>query len=175
MRLIEKYLGEGVERKKEQDIQGDWVKVDKSTFCSIYKEIKEEFEREKYWDEGMVAGELKEQWARLRCGNFVKAGKKGFNNQECELCGVEEENLEHIWNCVEARKGIKKEWVEGVDKWKGDRWGSRTNPVVGRKIKRRNSCGALQIHESFYLSKKVENQSWVCKRGESGVGQFNVG
>ena len=123
VRLIEKYLGEGVERKKEQDIQGDWVKVHKSTFCSIYKEIKEEFEREKYWDEGMVAGELKEQWARLRCGNFGKAGKKGFNNQECELRGVEEENLKHIWNCVEARKGIKKEWVEGVDRWKGDRGG----------------------------------------------------
>ena len=55
----------------------------------------------------MVAGELKEQWARLRCGNCGKAGKKGFNNQESELCGVEEEKLEHIWNCVEARKGIK--------------------------------------------------------------------
>ena len=47
VRLIEKYLGEGVERK-EHDIQGDWVKVDKSTLCSIYKEIKEGFEREKY-------------------------------------------------------------------------------------------------------------------------------
>ena len=26
----------------------------------------------------------------------------------------------------------------------------QTNPVVGRNIKRRNSCGALQIHKSFY-------------------------
>ena len=61
--------------------------------------------------------------ARLRCGNFGKASKKGFENQECELCGVEE-NLEHIWNCVEARKGIKKEWVEGVDRWRAKltRW-----------------------------------------------------
>ena len=65
VRLIEKYLGEGVERKKEQDILGDWVKVDKSTFCSIYKEIKEGFEKEKYWDKGMVTGALEEQWARL--------------------------------------------------------------------------------------------------------------
>ena len=93
VRLIEKYLGEGDEKKKEQDIQADCVNVDKSTFCSIYKAIKGGFEREKYWDERMVAGELKEQWARLRCGNFGKAGKKGFNNQECELCGVEEKNL----------------------------------------------------------------------------------
>ena len=36
---------------------------------------------------------------------------------------MEEESLEHIWQCEEARKEIKKDWVEGVDKWRGGRKG----------------------------------------------------
>ena len=48
VRLIEKYLEERIERKKDQDIQGYWLEIDKPTFCSMYREIKETFAREKY-------------------------------------------------------------------------------------------------------------------------------
>ena len=101
----------------------------------MYKEINDGFEREKYWYEGGVAGDLKEQWARLRRGNIGKAGKNGFENQECRLCGVEEKKLEHIWNCVEACKGIKKEWVERMNRWKGDRWGAELARWLIEKLK----------------------------------------
>ena len=66
-----------------------------------------------------MSGEQKEQWARIRYGNIGKWGKKGYINRDCGVCGVEKENLEHIWQCEEARKEIKKEWIEGVDKWRG--------------------------------------------------------
>ena len=49
-----------------------------------------------------------------------KEGKKGYINRDCGVCGVEEESLEHIWQCEEARNEIKKEWV---DKWRGGRKG----------------------------------------------------
>ena len=45
---IKRLLEEGNERKMEQDTQGDWVKVDKSTYCGFYKEINKGFEIEKY-------------------------------------------------------------------------------------------------------------------------------
>ena len=45
--------------------------------------------------------------------------KKVFENKKCGLCEVEEGSLERVWNCVEAHKGIKKQWEEGVDRWKG--------------------------------------------------------
>lgn len=33
----------------EQDIQKDWIKIDKSSYCSHYKEIKKNLEIEHYW------------------------------------------------------------------------------------------------------------------------------
>ena len=71
---------EVLKRKEEQDTQGDWVKVDKSSFCKLYGEIKKTVDREKYWDKKGINGEMKEEWARLRCGNIGKVGKKGYEN-----------------------------------------------------------------------------------------------
>ena len=121
---VKRLLEEGNERKMEQDTQGDWVKVDKSTYCGFYKEIKKGVEIEKYWDESKYTGLTKEQWARLRCGNIGKVEKKGYANWNCRVCEEVEESMEHIWKCETAREQIKEEWVRGVDEWKMDRQGN---------------------------------------------------
>ena len=54
------------------------MKVDKSSFCKFYGEIKKTVDREKYWDKKEINGEMKGEWARLRCGNSVKWGRKGM-------------------------------------------------------------------------------------------------
>ena len=54
-------LGEGLKRKEEQDTQSDWVKVDKSSFCKFYGEIKKTVDREKYWDKKGINEEMKEE------------------------------------------------------------------------------------------------------------------
>ena len=65
-------------KRQEQDTQGVWVKVDKSSFCKFYGKIKETVvDREKYWDKKGINGKMTEEWARLRCGNIGKVGKKG--------------------------------------------------------------------------------------------------
>ena len=114
VRIIEKYLTERVTRKEEQDTQSDWVRADKPAYCPLYAQIKKEFERDKCWDTG-VSGKRKEQWARVRCENIGEERKKGYINRDCGVCGIEEESLEHICQCKEARKEIK-DWVEGADK-----------------------------------------------------------
>lgn len=77
----------GVERRKEQEIQLDWAKIDGSNYCSGYRKWKTNLGREKYWDEKGTSSEEKEQWARLRCGNVGKAGNKGYKDTTCRICG----------------------------------------------------------------------------------------
>ena len=103
----------GLKPKEEQDTQGKWVKVDKSSFCKFYGEIKKTVVREKYWDKKGINGEMKEERARLTCGNVGKMGKKGYEDWTCRICGKEDENINHIWMCEDARELIKDEWREG--------------------------------------------------------------
>ena len=98
-------MGEGLKRKEEQDTQGDWVKVDKSSFCKFYGELKKTVDREKYWDKKSINGEMKEEWARLRCGNVGKVGKKGYEDWSCRICGKEDESINHKWMCKDAENG----------------------------------------------------------------------
>ena len=56
--LTDKFLKDGIEIKKEQDIQLDWVKTDRSTFNQLYKEIKEGIDGKKYWENEEVRGDL---------------------------------------------------------------------------------------------------------------------
>ena len=56
--LTVKFLKDGIEIKKEQDIQLDWVKTDRSTFNQLYKEIKEGIDGKKYWENEEVRGDL---------------------------------------------------------------------------------------------------------------------
>ena len=66
---LEEWLKEGPEMMMEQDIQGDWEKIDKSSFCPLYKQIKASPEREEYWNIKSDEEWLNGTWARLRCGN----------------------------------------------------------------------------------------------------------
>ena len=75
---IKRLLDEGNERKMAQDMRGDWTKVDKSTYCGFYKEIKKGVEIEKYWDETKYTG----------LTNIGKVGKKGYANWNCRVRGV---------------------------------------------------------------------------------------
>lgn len=48
---VEEWMGMGRKIKMEQEIQGNWGKIDRSGFCPRYKEIKEELGEEKYWED----------------------------------------------------------------------------------------------------------------------------
>ena len=105
--LIDKFLKDGVlEIKKQQGIQLDGVKTDRSTFKELYKEIKEGTDGDKYWENGEARRDLKEQWAKSRCGNIGKTGKKGFKSWKCAICNTEHKTLERIWTCKTAWEGV---------------------------------------------------------------------
>ena len=127
-------LGEGLKRKEEQDTQGDWVKVDKSSFCKFYGEIKKTVDREEYWDKKGINGEMKEEWARLRCGNIGKVGKKGYEDWRCRICGKKDESINRIWMCKDARELLKDEWVRGVDEWREGKIGEELSSRLLRQL-----------------------------------------
>ena len=59
-----------------QDIQKHWTRIEQSSYCRYYKEIKEMTEMETYWQKKKLKGRQKEVWARRRCGNAVRKRKE---------------------------------------------------------------------------------------------------
>ena len=54
---------------------------------------------------------MKEEWARLICGNIGRVGKKRYEDWSCRICGKEDESMNHIWMRED-------EWVKGVSEWR---------------------------------------------------------
>lgn len=110
-------LKENIKVKEDQEIQGLWNKIDRSSYCKDFGKWKIKTGREDYWDLKELSYKDKEHWARIRCGNVGRAGNKGFKDVSCRLCGSKTEAIEHIWVCKKARELIGKKWVDEVDKW----------------------------------------------------------
>lgn len=47
----------------------------------------------KYWDENNINGKDKKTWARMRCRNIGRDGKKGEEDWTCRTCKCEKETL----------------------------------------------------------------------------------
>ena len=37
----------------------------------------------KYWKDEEIKGEVKETWARIKCGSVGREGKRGYKNVKC--------------------------------------------------------------------------------------------
>ena len=68
---------------RDQDIQQDWNGVDSWKYWEGYKTYKDDWETEQYWEIPKIKGNIREHWARIRCGNLIKEGKKGFRDDKC--------------------------------------------------------------------------------------------
>lgn len=115
-KIMEK-LANGIRIKEEQEVQKDWENVDKSRYWDKYKNIKSKVEEEEYWEDKNLKGKIKEEWARLRCGNLSKEGCKGYRDNICRVCKEENETLGHIWECKKAREETDCLLIGELDKW----------------------------------------------------------
>ena len=55
---------------EDQTAQEDWYRMDTSRYCPVYGEQKKIVAYEKYWGGKDVKLKVKEQWAKMRCGNI---------------------------------------------------------------------------------------------------------
>ena len=111
--------------REDQIIQNYWAKIESSSFMPEYKKWKTKAEMEDYWGKNKISLGNKSQWARLRCGSL---GLRNFEEKsyfKCRLCNKKEENLEHIWECEEARKRMDENTVEDMKEWELlNKWGT---------------------------------------------------
>lgn len=73
---------------------------------------------EKYWKEKRMKNVQKETWARWRCGNAIKEGKKGYVDNKCRACKKQIETLEHVIGCEEVVKKLQTQNANWLKKWK---------------------------------------------------------
>ncbi|CAG5076006.1 Protein of unknown function [Cotesia congregata] len=92
-----------------------------STFNRRYKFIKTTMGTEPYWVDSRIPGWIKEVWCRIRCGNIVREGKKGFKDWQCRLCQNEDETLEHIFRCRSLKAAANEKIVDFIERWCGGR------------------------------------------------------
>lgn len=115
--IIDTLRGEDMRRKvekmeqiltktMEQEIQEDWGRVDKSTYCDFYKTIKTEWGREGYLEGAGWA--TRTGWARLRCGSALGDLTYG-DGRQCRGCGRTRETLEHAWTCTQTERHLDEE------------------------------------------------------------------
>ena len=107
-----------------------------STFCEFYVKIRKIVDRQKPWDKKVMNGKMKREWARLSCGNIGKVEKKiGYKSWSCRICGKEDESLNHIWMCEDARKLIMNEWVKEFDEWREEKIGRGGGGLTSRLLR----------------------------------------
>ncbi|CAG5075597.1 Protein of unknown function [Cotesia congregata] len=115
---IETKLDEGIMRIKEEAKKEDEEAIEKSSYCKLYKKIKIDKDKNYYWGKDEISGEDKETWARVRCGNIGRGGKKGFKDWRCRVCEGEEETLMHIMKCEEIYEKVGEEGKSFLNEWK---------------------------------------------------------
>ena len=145
---LEEKIERGIRIKTDQEIQHDWDKIDKSKFCKQYKNRKDGIEMEKYWEDKEIRGEIRETWARLRCGSIGRERNKGFKDGKCRLCKVDDETLVHICRCSEVQRAVQEKVVDGLKEWVANDSGDD----LERKIDRELSMGKPVIALCEYVA-----------------------
>lgn len=117
--MIDLALDSGLVHLKRKERAEDWERIEASSYNRGYQDWSQrDLEgAAKYWNLRGCEGWMKETWARLRCGNVGRAGKKGFKSWSCRLCHAELETLEHVWVCPTAHQKINTRWAQPVRDW----------------------------------------------------------
>ncbi|CAG5099976.1 Protein of unknown function, partial [Cotesia congregata] len=119
----------------EKELEAEWSKIVESKYNSLYKEILPGANGAAYLSMKVKRKMDKETWARIRCGNVGRAGKKGYKDWSCRLCGGGEETLAHICTCSEAWRLQTDETKSFMEIWKGNRIESEMRSLLVKTLR----------------------------------------
>ncbi|CAG5107947.1 Protein of unknown function, partial [Cotesia congregata] len=119
----------------EKELEAEWSKIVESKYNSLYKEILPGANGAAYLRMKVKRKMDKETWARIRCGNVGRAGKKGYKDWSCRLCGGGEETLAHICTCSEAWRLQTDETKSFMEIWKGNRIESEMRSLLVKTLR----------------------------------------
>lgn len=118
---------------------------------------------EEYWERKDIGGEIKEVWARMRCGNVGKEYNKGYKDTKCGICREEKETMEHMIICKEARKEISKEIIEEMEKWREGDTEERLKKKIEQELRGKKPliihCQYVRAFERYARKKENEQQA----------------
>lgn len=157
--VIEEKIERGIKIRTEQEIQYDWNKIDRSAYCKEYQGRKISFQMEEYWEDREIAGEIKEIWARIRCGNVGKQGNKGHRDQKCSFCRNEIEDLKHICECTAIKAEIKNEIVNELEIWCGSAKGETLKQKINECLKGKPTKELTNYIKQFEIIVKRRNEN----------------
>ncbi|KAK0079748.1 hypothetical protein PV326_008572 [Microctonus aethiopoides] len=132
---VQKKIREELEEWWEQECKKEEEKIEKSTYNTIYKEITAGAVGNEYLNSKGVNMEDRVIWARMRCGNIGRAGKKGEKEWTCRLCGGEDETLWHLLECEEATREQEEETKKELCKCKGNKGKGEMQEMIIRELK----------------------------------------
>lgn len=158
---IEARIKIGLEKLKNETLRKEEDKIKASTYNIKYKFLVENDNMPwKYWLEENVKGRDKEIWARIRCGNIGRAGKKGELDWMCRICEEQDETFEHILMCKKSRELVTKKTREGVEVWMEE---IEEGAIGGEVI---NMLGGKVQKEICAYVKEIE-EVWNKRSGEA--------
>ena len=143
-------------------LQRDCAKLEKSTYCKDCKGIKESVEMEAYWRRKYLKGWQKETWARWRCGNPLRRGKKGSTKDSCRGCKGVTETWKHVINCDRVMQRLStefKEWWQGwTNKSSEDQWRDRIIKEL-KTTADKEICNKLaEVEKALRKSSKTDSE-----------------
>ena len=117
---------------------------------------------EAYWRRKDLKGWQKETWARWRCGNPLRGGKKGFTKDSCRGCKGVTETWEHVINCDRVMQRLStesKEWWQGWrNKSSEDQWRDRIIKEL-KTTADKEICNKLaEVEKALRKSSETDNE-----------------
>lgn len=92
--------------------------MEKSTYCSYYRDIKEDTEMQSYWQNRKLKGWQEETWARWRFGCAVKEEKKGYEDKTCRACDMNPGTLEDGVECKKVSRKLNERARNWWENWR---------------------------------------------------------
>ncbi|KAK0075962.1 hypothetical protein PV326_011155 [Microctonus aethiopoides] len=161
---VQKKIREELEEWWEQECKKEEEKIKKSTYNTIYKEITAEAVGNEYLNSKGINMEDRVIWARMRCGNIGRAGKKGEKEWTCRLCGGEDETMWHLLECEEATREQEEETKKELGKWKGNKGKGEMQEMIIRELK-----GEINTIICRYMRKVEEKIKRERQKKEMGM------
>ncbi|CAG5088900.1 Protein of unknown function [Cotesia congregata] len=158
---VEEKIKSGLENYKWMLNEKEEILIKKSTYNELYKNIKTE-ESNNYWKRDNIRSEDKETWARLRCGNIWRDGRKGQNNWGCRICEKEQETIIHIIKCKEIHEKITVEGKQAKNKWLEEVNNDVSSELMIETLKgeiKKDLCTFIRDVERVFKEKALNNKN----------------
>lgn len=119
----------------------------------------------KYWKKDKIKSDDKETWARIRCRNVCRDGKKSRSQWECRICQKGSATLMHISRCKDIHDKLNEEGKQAKNKWIEEINRELSNDTIIEVLKReikKDLCVLRREVERMFKERAIYNKNYQC-------------